>query len=167
MLPDRPAQAYINQVRRNDRNITPKKVGWVSTSLIACFTHPREKKGECHSSSSVPPSPRVLLWATKACTRFFFKTCHQLIVRTVPCVVVGRIGHLARAVSGRAVAMPVGIGAVVQAGQVLTVVPVVPRMAHASGNWELHGAPAVEGAVVRAVLHKVGGGRVLAERRNT
>ena len=73
-----------------------------------------------------------------------------------PGVVVRRVGHLARAPSRRAVASSVRVGAVVEALQVLAFVPVVPRVTHAPGHGELHRAPAVEGAVTRAVLH---GGR--------
>lgn len=78
-----------------------------------------------------------------------------------PCVVVRRVGHLARALPRRNVARSVWVGAVVEALEVLAVIPVVPRVAHASGYRKLDGAPPVERAVVWTVL--VGRGLIRAE----
>lgn len=71
-----------------------------------------------------------------------------------PCVVVRRVGHLALALARRAVAAPVRVRAVVEALQVLAVIPVVSRVTHTPRNWKLHRAPTVEGAVVCAVLQR-------------
>mmetsp|Transcript_12614 Transcript_12614/g.27997 ORF Transcript_12614/g.27997 Transcript_12614/m.27997 type:complete len:260 (-) Transcript_12614:2356-3135(-) len=67
-------------------------------------------------------------------------------------VVVGRVHHVAVAGAGGAVAVAIGVAAVVQAQLLGTGCPEVPWNALAPADWVFYGAPAVEGAVISTVL---------------
>ena len=97
------------------------------------------------------------LTVARAQSAFYVKTSthsQQFVATTLPSpsVVIRRINHLAYALPRRAVARSVRERAIVEAIQVLAVVTVVPRVAHAARDRELHGAPPIERAVVRAIL---------------